>query len=136
MRLTDSVIISMRFIINLWHTGCKFISRSNETFVQLHECKENEVKEANSAKETTVNMRFRIVTYECKAKFNKFLKEFANTVKRPLSVTSAAFYVMLVSSIYHEENFDFLVYKHYAYCPKAANACNSTCYHHVTILLH
>ena len=39
MRSTDSVIISMGSIINLWHTGRNFISRSNETVVQLHKCK-------------------------------------------------------------------------------------------------
>ena len=39
MRSTDSIIISVGSIINLWHTGRNFISRSNETVVQLHKCK-------------------------------------------------------------------------------------------------
>ena len=39
MRSTDSVIISVGSIINLWHTGRNFISRSNETVVQLQKCK-------------------------------------------------------------------------------------------------
>ena len=41
MRSTDSVITSVGSIINLWHTGRNFISRSNETVVQLHKCKHN-----------------------------------------------------------------------------------------------
>ena len=39
MRSTDSVIISVGSIINLWNTGRNFISRSNDTVVQLHKCK-------------------------------------------------------------------------------------------------
>ena len=38
MRSTDSVIISVGSIINLWNTGRNFISRSNDTVVQLHKC--------------------------------------------------------------------------------------------------
>ena len=57
MRSAESVIISVGSIINLWHTGRNFISRSNETVVQLHKCKAQLSQRGSSAKETSVYMR-------------------------------------------------------------------------------
>ena len=101
MRSKDSVIISVRSIINLRHTGRNFISRSNETFVQLHECKRQLGQRSKFRKgDTRLHDRdFGIMKHEWKAELNKLLKEFPNTVQRPFPVTSTAFHLMLVSSI-------------------------------------